>query len=342
MGAQIAEALKAADPETGGKRAVDVDSLATEFESRIAAILTRFDGLDRENGQYEALQAALERLPDAENREEYRKEFTGIETLWEFLYPHETLDPHRDDYRWLSQIYAAIQPANSANAILWHRLGPKTLALVHGNTNNVKVTGTGLEEIVVDPDAISAMRKLIEQGELPFDVDRDLVKDPITVDEAFTAIERRIKRLMAEHPHKVYQSLAEKLEKLRKQALDKAEDSIAFLKKALEVARLAVQAERLDAEGRLDAEAEHLLSPNIGALTQIMNEYAPDQTPVIVNDVVRDIDNIAQQVAYTGWGESQPGDREARKQIKLVLNKYALPPSGELFNETYAYIRENY
>lgn len=33
---------------------------------------------------------------------------------------------------------------------------------------------------------------------------------------------------------------------------------------------------------------------------------------------------------------------EARKQIRLVLSKYKLPPSRPLFDNTYAYIRENY
>ena len=58
--------------------------------------------------------------------------------------------------------------------------------------------------------------------------------------------------------------------------------------------------------------------------------------------LVRDIDVIARQVTYSGWNESQPGDKEARKQIRLVLQKFALPVTGPLFDNSYAYIRENY
>jgi hypothetical protein len=54
--------------------------------------------------------------------------------------------------------------------------------------------------------------------------------------------------------------------------------------------------------------------------------------------VVRDIDIIARQVTYSGWGESQPGDKEARKQIRLVLQKFALPVTGPIFDKAYAYI----
>ena len=203
------------------------------------------------------------------------------------------------------------------------------------------MTGTGLEEVVVDPDAIEAMRALVEQGELDLGLDRDLVNDPVTVEEVITVIDRRIQRLLAAHPHAVYTSLAEQLDRLRRQAITRAEDSIEFLKKALEVAKAAIIAERLDGEGRLD-EAVHLLDPNIGALTQIVEQYKPTNTPVIVTDLVRDIDAIAKQVTYSGWNDSQPGDRAARLEIRSVLKKYALPVTGPLFDNAYAYIRENY
>lgn len=341
LGNQIGEALKAADPDRGGQRPIDIDALAAEFLAQLDITLARFDGLDRADNSFEALQDALQRLADTEAKEAFAKDYTAITTLWEFLDPHEVLDERRLDYRWLSQVYEASKPSKPSNALLWHRLGPKTLQLVHGHTTDVHVAGTGLEEVVVDPDSIEAMRQLVEQGTLDFPTDRDLLDDPVTVDEVMTVIDSRIKRLLAERPHPVYESLAEQLERLRRQAIHRAEDSVEFLKRALEVARRAVMAERLDAEGRLD-EALYLLDPNIGALTQIVEQYKPLDTPIIVTDVVRDIDAIAKEVTYSGWNESQPGDKEARKQIRLVLQKYALPVTGPLFDNAYAYIRENY
>ncbi len=341
LGNQIGAALKAADPDTGGARPIDIDGLATEFEARIAIALARFDGMDRRDNSFIALQDALQRLTESESRDAFAKDFTGVITLWEFLDPHEVLDRHRADYKWLAQVYEAIKPTGVSNALLWHRLGPKTLALVHGYITNVHVTGTGLQEVVVDPDAIEAIRKLVEQGELDLDPGRNLLDEPVTVDEVITLIDRRIKRLLEQHPHPVYQSLADAIDRLRRQAITRAEDSIEFLKKALEVARAAVIAERLDAQGRLD-EADHILDPNIGALTQIVEQYKPANTPVIVTDLVRDIDTIAKQVTYAGWNESQPGDKAARREIRLVLQKYALPVTGPLFDNAYAYIQENY
>lgn len=61
-----------------------------------------------------------------------------------------------------------------------------------------------------------------------------------------------------------------------------------------------------------------------------------------MTDVVRDLDTIVKQVGYTGWNESQPGDKAVRIEIRNVLKKYALPITGPLFDNAYAYIRENY
>ena len=102
-----------------------------------------------------------------------------------------------------------------------------------------------------------------------------------------------------------------------------------------------MQAERLEEDGKLD-HAAHLLDPNIGALTQIVNEYKPDGTPVVVDDLVRDIDTIVKQVSYSGWAENQSGDRTVRKELRAVLKKYGLPLTGDLFDHAYAYVRENY
>ena len=347
LGEEIAKALAPADPSKGGKRPVDTDSLAEEFEARIAAVLSRFDGIDRTAGDFETLSAARERLAPGEAREEFAKEFTALEGLWEFLHPHDVTAAHRDDYKWLAKVYESVRPSKVSNDLLWARLGAKTLDLVHGHITNVEVKGTGLEEVVVDPEAIEALKQLalfdIEDPTPDGDETGDSgdTGDAITLGEVLDTIEARVKRRFERTGSKVYATLAERIDALRKQAIQKVGDSVEWIKKALELAKLMVQAERMEEEGRLD-EAERLLDPNIGALTQIVEEYKPKDAPVVVEDLARDIDAIVKQVRFTGWHTNPDGDREVRKNIRSVLKAYGLPVTGDLFDKTYAYVAENY
>lgn len=78
LGGQIAAALRAADPDTGGKRPVEAEELATEFLGRLEAMLSpRFDGIDRADHGFEALQEARQRLLAPDARDDFAREFTG-------------------------------------------------------------------------------------------------------------------------------------------------------------------------------------------------------------------------------------------------------------------------
>jgi type I restriction enzyme R subunit len=57
---------------------------------------------------------------------------------------------------------------------------------------------------------------------------------------------------------------------------------------------------------------------------------------------VLDIDEIVRQVRFLGWQESVKGDRDIRRETRLVLNKQGLSTEGPLFDRAYAYVRENY
>lgn len=342
LGAQIAEALKGADPSGGGKRPVETDELAVEFESRLDAILNpRFDGIDRTDTGFVALQAAMQRLPQGEARDKFAREFTGVQTIWEFLSPDPVLAQHKHDYQWLAKVYEAVKPTGVSNELLWARLGAKTLDLVHGHIDDVSVTGTGLEEVIVDPGSIQALRDLVDAGIIDPPEPGGDGHEAITLGEVLDTIDARIKRRFDATKATIYKSLAEKIDRLRALAIQRAEDNVELLKRALEAAKLAVQADRLDEEGRLD-DAERLLDPNIGALTQIFEEYKPDGTAVIVEDVVRDIDAIVKEVRFSGWSETQDGDKTVRKEVRSVLRRYGLPLTGPLFDNAYGYVAENY
>jgi type I restriction enzyme R subunit len=138
----------------------------------------------------------------------------------------------------------------------------------------------------------------------------------------------------------VWQSLSKRLDDLRKAKIDTAEASVEFLKQLLAVAKDLVEAERAEAEGKPDQ--FQVLDPDRGALTQILEEYAPRNVPVAIETIVQKIDSLVRPIRGSGWQTSQPGDREVRRQLRLVLKDSGLPPQGAVFDRAYAYIAEHY
>jgi len=165
--------------------------------------------------------------------------------------------------------------------------------------------------------------------------------EPPSVDDVLDTIAKRLlRKLSGATVHPVWRALSERLEELRQAHVAGAKDSVAFLKRLLDLARQLVEAERAEADGRLDQ--FQVLDPDRGALTQILEQYGPPGIPVIVATVVEEIDALVRPIRGTRWQESQPGDREVRRQLRLVLKNSGLPPSGDLYDRAYAYIREHY
>jgi len=212
--------------------------------------------------------------------------------------------------------------------------GAKTLDLVHGHISDVEITGTSLDEVIVDEATIEAIRQLA----LP-NTQAASAAGPITVAEALDTIEGRLRRRLAASGNQpIYVALSQRLERLRQAQLEQASASVEFLRELLELAQQVTAAEKADDAGEL----ELLPDPNVGALTQIFREYAPSGAPVILENVVTDIDTIVRQVRFTGWNSTQAGDRVVRKEVRVILNKYGLPTVGTLFDKAYGYIHENY
>ncbi len=337
MGNELAKAVAVRD--TGVRKALpsDVDELVVLLGEYIGTCMERFVTVDRHASGFEQLYVAQDCLPDQATRDAFAVEFIRSEGLFEFLWPDTALKPVESDYKWLARIYKSIAPTDAPDRLLWQRLGAKTAQLVHEHLTDVTVDGRGLETVAIDAGVFEALRQL----NLFPDIDAGDQPDPPTVEDILDKLETRLQRkLAAGASHPVWISLAERLEALRRAKIDSAAASVEFLKQLLELAKDLVEAERADEEGHLDD--IKVVDPDKGALTQILAEYAPPDVPVIIETVVEKIDAIVRPVRGTGWQESQPGDREVRQQLRLVLRGSGLPPQGEIFDRAYAYIREHY
>lgn len=336
MGTELAKAVAVADTRQRKALPADTAELVDVLGSYIAVAMARFKGVDRNASGFEQLYGAQERLADQVSRDAFAEEFLRAQGLFEFLWPETALRPFEVDYKWLARIYRSVAPTDAADKLLWHRLGAKTAQLIHEHLSDVTINTGGLERVAVDAEVFEALRQM-----QLWPPDAAEAVDPPTIDEALDRLEERLRvKLTGPNPHPVWRSLSERLEDLRRSKIDSAAASVEFLKRLLEVAKDLVVAEKAEADGHLDE--IKVIDPDRGALTQILEEYAPAGTPMIVENVVEQIDGIVRPIKGTGWQTSQPGDREVRRQLRLVLKNSSLPPQGDLFDRAYAYIEEHY
>ncbi|MHC6223168.1 type I restriction endonuclease subunit R [Arthrobacter sp. MMS24-S77] len=338
LGDGFARAMSPANPEHARKE-IETDSLLEQFEFEIANVLDRFAGIDRTTSGFEALQAAHDRIPDDKAMERFAAQYGMLQGIWEAAYPDLRLEAHRDDYKWLSKVYASVAPADDTRDLLWHRLGAKTLELVHGHIGDVTVSDTGVDVVIADEGTI---KRLIEAGVIDPAAgsgETEVTTAAAVVDNIASRLRKRLEGNNGTHP--AYKSLSERLERLRERQLAKAHDSVDFLRDLLDLARDLAAAEKAEDDNGI-AGLDLLPDPNVGALTQIFEEYRPQDVPVIVGKVVADIDAIVKEVRWDGWNNTKEGDKAVRIAIRKVLVRYGLPAAGELFDRAYAYVAENY
>ena len=309
---------KALSFDEGGMRNV-ISSLAelkAQLPEAVANCLAYFEEVDRTLMGYEGLIAAQEKLPSAKVKDAFAADYSVLNRLWEALSPDPVLTPYEDDYRWLSQVYRSVQPARGGK-LLWHALGAKTIALIHEGVQ-VDAVRSDLDEIVLDEATIAALLSAPDHGNKAKTVEIKLVERlrRHTGDPKFKELSKRLGDLQARHERGLLHS-------------------VGFLKQLLELARDLLQAEKETPEEPEEDRGK-------AALTELFQEAKSDKTPVVVERVVNDIDEIVRLVRFPGWQQTSAGEREVKKALRQTLLKYQLHKDTELFGRAYGYIREYY
>ena len=75
------------------------------------------------------------------------------------------------------------------------------------------------------------------------------------------------------------------------------------------------------------------------ALTELFESAKNEDTPIIVERVVADIDEIVRYVRFAGWQNTHAGEREVKMALRKTLFKYKLHQDQELFDRAYGYIK---
>jgi len=295
----------------------NISELKAKLPGAAQKCLVYFPGVDRTVIGYEGLIVAQDCLPNNDRRDRFAADYSYLSRLWEAISPDSILSDHETDYRWLTQVYESLKPSTGTGKLLWHVLGPKTIALIHEHVH-VDAIRDDLETLVLDADLLEAVLGTPDPNKKAKEIE--------------IKVARRLRKRMHDPRFK---ELGERLEALKQRHEQGLLTSIDFLKALLELARDVVATEQA---------AEPIAEEALGkaALTELFEAAKNEKTPIMVERVVNDIDEIVRYVRFDGWQNTHAGEREVKMALRKTLFKYKLHQDQELFDRAYGYIRQYY
>jgi type I restriction enzyme R subunit len=305
------------DEKAVQKVITNLDELKKELPGVVTRCLAFFPNVDRTVGGYEGLIAAQDCLPDNETRDKFAAEYSVLSRLWEALSPDSCLGPFEADYKWLTQVYESVKPPSGNGKLLWHALGAKTIELVHENVH-LETVRDDLDTLVMDAEVLEGLLE---------------AKDP---DKKSKEIEiKLIARLRKHKDNPKFVALGERLEKLKERHEQGLLHSLDFLKELLTLAKEVVQAEK-----QVDPVDEQAKAK--AALTELFAEVKNGKTPMVIERIVTDIDEIVRLVKFPGWQNTKAGEREVQKALRKVIYVKYQVKDQDLFDKAYGYVRQYY
>jgi type I restriction enzyme R subunit len=312
----VAQALKF-DEDSVKKAVSNIAELIDALPAALQKCLAYFAGVDRSLTGYEGLIAAQECIPNNDLRDAFAAEFSVLARIWEALSPDPLLTQYETDYRWLAQVYESLKPSTGTGRLLWHRLGAKTIELIHENVH-VDAVRDDLDTLVLDAELLEAVLGNSDPENKAKEISIKLAG-----------------RLRKHAGNPKFKALGERLEDLKNRHQQGLLLSIDFLKELLALAKDVVKTERETPE-------KDDIDRGKAALTALFEEVRNGDTPVMVKRVVDDIDEIVRAVRFDGWQATHAGEREVRKALRQTLFRFKLHQDADLFERAYGYIREYY
>lgn len=295
----------------------NLEELKKQLPTVITQCLAFFPGVDRSVIGYEGLLAAQDCLPNNERRDAFAASYSVLSSLWEALSPDPGLAPYTRDYQWLTQVYESVKPPSGNGKLLWHALGAKTVELIHQNVQ-LDTVRDDLETLVMDAEVLEGLLASKEPDKKSREIELQLVA-----------------RLRKHKGDPKFVALGERLEKLKERHEQGLLHSLEFLKALLTLAKDLVQAEK-------QVEPEDEQSRAKAALTELFAEVKNGNTPIMVERMVADIDEIVRLVRFPNWQNTKAGEREIQKALrKIIYVKYKVKDQ-ELFDKAFGYIRQYY
>lgn len=313
----VAKALEF-DEASMRKVITNIEEVKKQLPALLRKCLSYFMGIDRTIEGWEGLLAAQECIPTNKEKDAFAADYRVLNRAWDALSPDPYLDKFKFDYVWLSKVYESVKPTDNRGALVWAALGAKTMELVHANIE--------VGEVHEDLDILTLDANLIDE----------FIRNQKDINKTTRKIEIDLVAKIREYSKDPkFIKLGEKLEELRERHEQGLLTSIEFLKLLLELAKEAVQAEK-------EVVPEEEIDRGKAALTELFKGVKNDKTPIIVERIVGDIDDIVKIVRFDGWQRTTTGKNEVKKSLRsIVWIKYNIKDK-EVFDKAYRYIEQYY
>lgn len=299
------------------KNLEEIKSLIPSF---MQECLDFFPGVDRTIGGWEGLSAAQQCLKDDGVKNNFAQHFARLAKAWEIIMPDDFLTTYTNDYTWMAQVFQSVRPVSGGN-LIWKVLGAKTIEIIHNNIDTIDI-GTPLEDLVIDADIIDSV-----------------LEDEKKREKKIVEVEKMLKMRLGLHKgDPKFKKFAEKLDELRERMIQNLISSIDFLKQLLQMAKDLLEEEqkmKQPVDKRAQAKA---------ALTELFESVKSEETPIIVEKVVNDIDNEVVNIIrqFNDAFQSVTARREIKKKLRSILwIKYQIK-DNDVFEKAYNYIEMYY
>ena len=298
----------------------NMEEIKVIIPAYIQECLDFFPGVDRTIGGWEGLSAAQQCLKDDAVKNNFAQHFARLAKAWEIIMPDDFLTPYTNDYTWMAQVFQSVRPVSGGN-LIWKVLGAKTIEIIHNNIDTIDI-GTPLEDLVIDADIIDSV-----------------LEDEKKREKKIVEVEKMLKMRLGLHKgDPKFKKFAEKLDELRERMIQNLISSIDFLKQLLQMAKDLLEEEqkmKQPVDKRAQAKA---------ALTELFESVKSEETPIIVEKVVNDIDNEVVNIIrqFNDAFQSVTARREIKKKLRSILwIKYQIK-DNDVFEKAYNYIEMYY
>lgn len=296
----------------------NISNVKKEIPNLMEKCLQYFPGVDRTKTDWEGLMAAQECLPTSKEKDAFAAQYCVLNRAWNALSPDIFLAECKSDYIWLTQVYESVKPISPIGGLIWAALGNKTIQLVHQNIH-VGEVHDDLDILVLNPELLDEF----------ISGKKDPKKKTVEIELNLIA------RIRKHSKDPKFIKLGDRLEELREKHEQGLITSIEFLKMLLNLAKETVEAEK-------EVVPKDEIDKGKAALTELFNGVKNDKTPIIVEKIVNDIDNIVRIVRFDDWQNGVTGQQEVRKALRKIIWMDYKIKDNELFEKAYNYVKTYY